>query len=94
MVFSGVKVSHYCFSHLRPYWLHRTLYKTLLGLYLDSRGRNYQKLKLEVEVRCLCTGIATFWRLYFYHWARNLEKHQKRRHFEVASLLGLELLRY
>ena len=68
--------------------------KRLVGLYLDLRGWSYQKQKLKVKVRCFCTEIATFWRLYCYRWARNLEKHQKWRHFEVTSLLGLELLRY
>ena len=68
--------------------------KLLVGLYLDSRGSSYQKLKHKVKVWCLCTGIATFWRLYFFRSARNLEKHQNRRHFEVASLLGLEHVSY
>ena len=31
MVFSWVKVSRYCFSRLRPYWIHRTLYKNTSG---------------------------------------------------------------
>ena len=59
--------------------------KTLVGLYLNLRGRSYQKQKLW----SLCTGITTYWRLYCYYWAINLEKHQN----EVASL-ELEHLRY
>ena len=93
-VFSGDKVARYCFSRLVHTCSIERCTKPLLGLYLVLRGSSYQKQKLKVKVWWLCTGIATFWRLYCYHWPRNLEKHQKRRHFEVASLLGLEHLRY
>ena len=34
--------------------------KTVVGLYLDLRGRSYQKQKIKVKVWCLCTGIAPF----------------------------------
>ena len=91
MIFSRDKVSHYCFSRLCAYLLHGTL---LLGLYPDSRGRmKLPKQKLKVKLWCLCTGIATIWKLYCYHWARSLQKHQKRHYFEIASLLELEQLR-
>jgi hypothetical protein len=61
MVFSGDKDIHYCYSRLHPYLL---------------CGSSNQKLKLKdkVHVWFLCTGIATFWRLYCYHWPRNLWK--------------------
>ena len=38
--------------------------KPLLGLFLHSHGSSCRKLKLKVKVWCLCTGIATFWRMY------------------------------
>ena len=91
-VFSGDKVGRYSFNRLIHTCSIERCTKPLWGLYLVSRGSSYQNQKLKVKVWRLCTGTATFWRLYCYRWPKNLEKHQKRRHFEVTSLLGLEHL--
>ena len=72
MVFSGDKVTIVSFVFVLT-WSIECYTKTF---YLNLCGRSYQKEKLEVNVWCLSTGIATFWRLYFYCLATNLEKHQ------------------
>ena len=79
MVFSRDKAVHCCFSCLRLYLLHKTLYKTTKSKYGSS---------------ILAILEASFWRLHCYCWARNLEKHQKWHHFEVSCFLGLEHFSY
>ena len=57
---------------------HTMLYKPLSRLYLDSRCSSYQKPKLKIKILwCLCTRIATLWRIYCYRWARNRQKSTK-----------------
>ena len=97
MVFSGTNSVDYCFICLQYNSLDvpiKCCTQILVGLYLNSNGRNYQKQKLIIIGQSM---VPLHWNSLFVrillctvHWARNLEKHQKRCHFEITSLLGLE----
>ena len=63
--------------------------------YLDSRGRSYQNKRLKVEVHVRMVPL--HWNSHFLETVllplgQKPQKHQKRRHFKIASLLGLENL--
>ena len=81
-------------SHrLSTYEPHRTLYKTTFGTLSQFAWQQLPKIEAQ-------SIVPLHWDSHFLDdillslSQKPIKKHQKRHHFEVASLLGLEHLRY
>ena len=83
-----------CFDPAPAYSAIVTCTKPILGLYLDSRESTCQKLKIKVKWWGVSTGIATCWKHGSFDGIETQKKRDKRCHFEMVALLGLEHFRY